>query len=575
MRILIRFLPLLATLAFGQFNWTALSKSMPSGYAERTFTNMAYDTVSGRFFIYHGIVNGTYNDGIYSNTLFGCSLNSAQDSVLCTTTKSNEWNNTNGGSDNCVMLAANLSGDSTPPNRHPYFGAAKGRIHLFGGLHGRSGIRDTIAFQSGGVNTTTEEITLDRTLKHFTNRDVIRFTGSPPSPLNTTTDYYLIRVNANTIRVASSSDNAENGTAINLTTQAASSMYRSVSASWHPSDQWSIDVNGTNTWTQIHADPSYHRGQNGFGEAVQWWPTKDQFLIQRLVNLGFGTPEYPWLFDPDNNTFTELTGAGNARNTNEAPNVAGAQTLTFVGVDSCMYYFGDADTSISFEPFGNDLYKMCANEVWQRITPVTPRPMARDNHVVMWIPGTDQIMVHGGNTRVPGSNTFLRDTWLYDISSNTWDSVEVAVLPSASTQAYGVYLRDKGKILIQVLLSGGGSTFYTATYGTADLVPPVITADPSNATVTAPATAQFSITATGATSYQWQKNGSNVSDGSGGTAATYTTAATVGGDNGATFRCIATNGFGSDTSAAATLTVNLPSTGTPGESRRRRMGFSK
>jgi hypothetical protein len=86
---------------------------------------------------------------------------------------------------------------------------------------------------------------------------------------------------------------------------------------------------------------------------------------------------------------------------------------------------------------------------------------------------------------------------------------------------------------------------------------PVITVDPSNATVLAPATTTFSITATNSpTSYQWRKNGSNVSGGSGGTTASYTIPASALADNGATFDCIATNAFGSDTSATATLTVH-------------------
>lgn len=95
---------------------------------------------------------------------------------------------------------------------------------------------------------------------------------------------------------------------------------------------------------------------------------------------------------------------------------------------------------------------------------------------------------------------------------------------------------------------------------------PAITAQPSNQSVTAGSTASFSITATGATSYQWQRstdsgsNWSNVSTGTGGTTANYTTAATTvsGGsaNNGDQFRCVATNSNGSTNSNAATLTVS-------------------
>jgi len=75
-----------------------------------------------------------------------------------------------------------------------------------------------------------------------------------------------------------------------------------------------------------------------------------------------------------------------------------------------------------------------------------------------------------------------------------------------------------------------------------------------NQTVTAGQTATFTVVATGATplTYQWQKNGVNVS---GATAASYTTAATTTTDSGATFRVVVSNTAGTVTSAAATLTV--------------------
>jgi hypothetical protein len=73
--------------------------------------------------------------------------------------------------------------------------------------------------------------------------------------------------------------------------------------------------------------------------------------------------------------------------------------------------------------------------------------------------------------------------------------------------------------------------------------------------VTVGQTATFSVTATGTAplSYQWQKNNGDIS---GATAASYTTPATVSGDNGAKFDVIVSNTTGSQTSTMATLTVN-------------------
>jgi hypothetical protein len=86
-------------------------------------------------------------------------------------------------------------------------------------------------------------------------------------------------------------------------------------------------------------------------------------------------------------------------------------------------------------------------------------------------------------------------------------------------------------------------------------VPPTITAQPSNQTVTDGQTATFTVSATGTAplSYQWQKNGTNIP---GATGASYTTPAATTADSGSTFRCVVSNSVGSVTSNSATLTVN-------------------
>jgi glucose/arabinose dehydrogenase len=114
------------------------------------------------------------------------------------------------------------------------------------------------------------------------------------------------------------------------------------------------------------------------------------------------------------------------------------------------------------------------------------------------------------------------------------------------------------------LARGGGST--TGVVGrisyTASLAP-AITQQPASTTVSVGAPASFTVGASGSQplSYQWQRNGSNIS---GANSSTYTIPATTANDNGATFRCVVTNAYGTATSNSATLTVvsNTPPTGT-------------
>jgi hypothetical protein len=87
---------------------------------------------------------------------------------------------------------------------------------------------------------------------------------------------------------------------------------------------------------------------------------------------------------------------------------------------------------------------------------------------------------------------------------------------------------------------------------------PSITSQPANKTVTAGQTASFSVTATGTAplSYQWKKNGANIT---GAMSSSYTTPATTTADSGSTFSVVVTNSAGSATSNNATLTVNAAS----------------
>jgi Immunoglobulin domain len=83
---------------------------------------------------------------------------------------------------------------------------------------------------------------------------------------------------------------------------------------------------------------------------------------------------------------------------------------------------------------------------------------------------------------------------------------------------------------------------------------PTITTQPANQSVAVGQTATFSVVASGTAplTYQWRKNGTNIA---GATSASYTTPATVIGDNSAAFTVVVSNGAGNITSNPATLTV--------------------
>jgi len=94
------------------------------------------------------------------------------------------------------------------------------------------------------------------------------------------------------------------------------------------------------------------------------------------------------------------------------------------------------------------------------------------------------------------------------------------------------------------------------------MIPPSITQQPSSQTLATGGTGNFTVGATGSEplSYQWQKNTVNLSDGGhyAGVTTTTLTISSADSDDGASYRCVVTNAYGSTNSSVATLTVLTP-----------------
>ncbi len=125
---------------------------------------------------------------------------------------------------------------------------------------------------------------------------------------------------------------------------------------------------------------------------------------------------------------------------------------------------------------------------------------------------------------------------------------------AASYTTPATVLADSGSSFTVTVTNVAGSVTSTAATLTVNPAPPTITTQPANATVTAGATATFTVAATGsgALSYQWKKSGTAIT---GATSASYTTPATTLADTAASFTVTVTNAQGTVTSNAATLTV--------------------
>ena len=135
------------------------------------------------------------------------------------------------------------------------------------------------------------------------------------------------------------------------------------------------------------------------------------------------------------------------------------------------------------------------------------------------------------------------------------NGVNISGATGASYTTPGTTTSESGSRFAVVVKNTRGTVTSAAATLTVNAVAPRITTSPTNHTVTAGQTATFTVVATGTAplSYQWQKNGVNIS---GATGASYTTPGTTTSESGSRFAVVVKNTRGTVTSAAATLTVN-------------------
>jgi hypothetical protein len=155
---------------------------------------------------------------------------------------------------------------------------------------------------------------------------------------------------------------------------------------------------------------------------------------------------------------------------------------------------------------------------------------------------THAIVVTFLNDAYGGSAALDRNLIVWGVSYNGLTPVPIA---GAGGQC-PAYINGKGALLN---CTGSNATWTT----TAQAVAPVITAQPSAQTVFVGQSATFSVVATGANTFQWERNGTVIV---GATAANYSTPATTKPDNGTYFSVQVSNGTGTTTSLNVMLTVN-------------------
>ena len=243
-----------------------------------------------------------------------------------------------------------------------------------------------------------------------------------------------------------------------------------------------------------------------------------------------------------NGATVTLSGAASATATADS-----AGNYTFTGLANGTYTIVPSHAGFTFTPSSQSMTVNGANVAGMNFTAngATVAP-------TITTPPANQTVAAGQTatfTVVAGGTAPLSYQWQKNGANITGATSASYTTPITTTA-------DSGSAFAVVVTNTAGTvTSAAATLTvTAAAVAPTITTQPANQTVTAGQTATFTVVAAGTAplTYQWQKNGANLT---GATSASYTTPATTTADSGSTFRVVVANTAGTVTSAAATLTV--------------------
>ncbi len=256
-----------------------------------------------------------------------------------------------------------------------------------------------------------------------------------------------------------------------------------------------------------------------------------------VAATGTPAPTYQWMQSVNGGAFSNISGATSASYTTAATTTANNGNQFKCVVTNASGSVTSNTATLTVNP-----------------APVAPSITAQPASLTVTAPATATFSVAATGTPAP---TFQ---WMQSVNGGAFSNISGATAASYTTAA--TTTANNGNQFKCVVTNASGSVTSNAATLTVNPAPvaPSITAQPASLTVTAPATATFSVAATGtpAPTYQWMQsvNGGAFSNISGATSASYTTAATTTANNGNQFKCVVTNASGSVTSNAATLTVN-------------------
>jgi hypothetical protein len=218
---------------------------------------------------------------------------------------------------------------------------------------------------------------------------------------------------------------------------------------WNASEVWSYNV-GTNKWTQKDLpSPDFRFINNGNTQQVNMG--YDSLLRQAIALVGYKDASYnnhqeTWSYDVNGNSWI---------NKNAAPALTSPRVecaMAFDPVNGLMVYFGGYTSTVPGRRNDTWVYDLSLNTWTEKTTSV--HPSAREYCKMAYDTAKGEMVLFGGS----GASTIYNDTWRYNCTTNVWTNVSPAVSPPPLSQYSIAYDQN-----IQRTVLFGGWSFSVGT----------------------------------------------------------------------------------------------------------------
>ncbi len=157
----------------------------------------------------------------------------------------------------------------------------------------------------------------------------------------------------------------------------------------------------------------------------------------------------------DNDGILKPSSSWTLKNPGTAPSARQYHTMASVDNTDKVVLFGGWDGGYLADTWVYDL----SDNTWTNMNPLGNKPTARMGHAIASISGDDKVVIFGGWDSTSSSGNYLYDTWVYDLSDNTWTNLNPATHPPDRIYHSMASITNEDKILLFGGKVGPGSKY--------------------------------------------------------------------------------------------------------------------